>query len=57
MPKLATVILPTRRERATHAVTTAITDTAVTSTAVVKVTEIANTTVVDSALNATQPAS
>ena len=56
MPKLATAILPTRRERATHAVTTAITDTAVTSTAVVKVTEI-NTTVVDSALNATQPAS
>ena len=57
MPKLATVILPTRREGATHAVTTAITDTAVTSTAVVKVTEIANTAVVDSALNATQPAS
>ena len=35
---------------------TCITDTAVTITAVVKVTEI-NTTVVDSALNATQPAS
>lgn len=56
MPKLATVILPTRRERATHAVTTLHPDSEVTITAVVKVTEI-NTAVVDSALNATQPAS
>ena len=57
MPKLATVILPTRRERAIHAVTTLHPDTVVTITAVAKVTEIANTAVVDSALNATQPAS